>query len=410
MTEAELRAFMQGVVVSNEGKIIISKTSVGTKIANIDYGEKGSAIVTYTDGSVINIDKVKTDDYGKITRIYMSANGETKYINCTYDNDYLRAVGDISVDDVESLGINTSFNLQDKTVKASTKEDITVTYDENYDGLGTVTVTKADILLQEKTVTPTAESQTVTNDTDYDGLSSVVVNGDSNLIPENIKKDISIFGILGTLTGSSGGTGEDMTVEKLWGGATGSATTLELSKSAFDYDIIVVCGTSETGNTNGGDTAMFLTETIKNASNLTVAWYAYDTRYAALNFSEDGNSINCSYSNQYISDVYGVKFGSNHTYSTEEQIVGTWIDGKPIYEKTVSIPAGSNDAGLISDVDTFVNVNGYVIYADGYTRQIASNNYSQCFVFKETDSTSVFIHGSNRTGGYVTIQYTKTTD
>lgn len=29
MTETELRAFMQGVVVSNEGKIIISKTTVG---------------------------------------------------------------------------------------------------------------------------------------------------------------------------------------------------------------------------------------------------------------------------------------------------------------------------------------------------------------------------------------------
>ena len=29
MTETELRAFLQGVVVSNEGKIIISKTTVG---------------------------------------------------------------------------------------------------------------------------------------------------------------------------------------------------------------------------------------------------------------------------------------------------------------------------------------------------------------------------------------------
>ena len=29
MTETELRAFMQGIVVSNEGKIIISKTTVG---------------------------------------------------------------------------------------------------------------------------------------------------------------------------------------------------------------------------------------------------------------------------------------------------------------------------------------------------------------------------------------------
>lgn len=27
--------------------------------------------------------------------------------------------------------------------------------------------------------------------------------------------------------------------------------------------------------------------------------------------------------------------GSTHNYSTDEQIVGTWIDGKPLYEKTL---------------------------------------------------------------------------
>ena len=27
--------------------------------------------------------------------------------------------------------------------------------------------------------------------------------------------------------------------------------------------------------------------------------------------------------------------GSSHTYSTSEQVIGTWIDGKPLYEKTV---------------------------------------------------------------------------
>lgn len=541
MTETELRAFMQGVVVSNEGKIIISKTTVGNRIANIDYEKRGKgAIVTYTDGSVINIDKVKTDDDGKITRIFMSANGDTKYIDCTYDNDYLRTVGDIRVDDVETLEITTNFNLQDKTVKASTKEDIAVVCDEGYEGLGTVTVTKADVLLQEKTVTPTAESQTVTYDTDYDGLSSVVVNGDENLIPENIKKDVSIFGVLGTLTGSSsGGIGEDMTVEKLWEGSTGSTTTLELSKSAFDYDIIVVCGTSDTGQTNGGDTAMFLTEAIKNATNLTVRWYSYDTRYVALTFSSDGNSISCSYNNQHISDVYGVKFSSgsggsgisfktlwegihegtdniqlsdsvlnydlimfeinseyadsdaervnnkyeiipkdkitinegnhvsykyvintfydtsyyktfrfgfdtensiifsntagswgaivgiygikfggvnsNHTYSTEEQVVGTWIDGKPIYEKTVVYEGVLTNEKTLYDTSGINVINLFNIgFYDSdnirsgnriinYERNIS---YDPQGIRVEINSD----YGSQFVKADFTIQYTKTTD
>ena len=56
---------------------------------------------------------------------------------------------------------------------------------------------------QEKTVTPSTQVQVVTPDENYDGLSQVTVSGDSNLTAENIKKDISIFGITGTYAGES---------------------------------------------------------------------------------------------------------------------------------------------------------------------------------------------------------------
>lgn len=52
--------------------------------------------------------------------------------------------------------------------------------------------------LQSKTVTPTGERITVTPDDDYDGLSVVVVEGDSNLAAENIVKDVTIYGVTGT--------------------------------------------------------------------------------------------------------------------------------------------------------------------------------------------------------------------
>ena len=40
-----------------------------------------------------------------------------------------------------------------------------------------------------------------------------------------------------------------------------------------------------------------------------------------------------TYSSQKIESIAG----GNHTYSTDEQIVGTWIDGSYIYEKTVNL-------------------------------------------------------------------------
>lgn len=51
--------------------------------------------------------------------------------------------------------------------------------------------------LQSKEIISTAENQIVKADIGFDGLSQVEIKGDINLIPENIKKGITIFGITG---------------------------------------------------------------------------------------------------------------------------------------------------------------------------------------------------------------------
>lgn len=92
--------------------------------------------------------------------------------------------------------------LQNKEVKSDTLQDLSVTADSGYDGLGTVTV-KRFKLNNSQIIIPTTIVQTVTAGCNYDAMGLVTVQGDTNLIATNIKKDVSIFGVTGSYEGSS---------------------------------------------------------------------------------------------------------------------------------------------------------------------------------------------------------------
>ena len=111
---------------------------------------------------------------------------------------------------------------------------------------------------------------------------------------------------------------------------------------------------------------------------------------------------------------------AKEVYSTEEQIVGTWIDGKPIYRKVIDCGALPNSTLKqvphgISDIDAIVSFNGVTF---------AKNKTATPIPYVYTDSintVSLFLEGTNvciQTFGdktsyintYVTLEYTKTTD
>ncbi len=113
-----------------------------------------------------------------------------------------------------------------------------------------------------------------------------------------------------------------------------------------------------------------------------------------------------------------------HRYSTEEQIVGTWIDGRPIYEKTVlcstptTIPSGTytsqTTAHGVSNIDLDARLKMFVTTGSFGNRAWGNDNVvTTCLDI--TFNATVITIGSNNSvfqnkQYYVTIQYCKTTD
>ena len=103
-------------------------------------------------------------------------------------------------------------------------------------------------------------------------------------------------------------------------------------------------------------------------------------------------------------------------YSTEEKVVGTWIDGSTMYEKTVTFTVPSNNydtfSSNITNFDSCVEYKGVVKFSNGLTEDINYNRYdggSSTFYVAITSTGDVFFRTyENVTAtAYITIRYTK---
>lgn len=103
-------------------------------------------------------------------------------------------------------------------------------------------------------------------------------------------------------------------------------------------------------------------------------------------------------------------------YSTTEQVIGTWIDGKPLYQKTVdfgTIPSNSTKEvdHNISDLKMTVGFEGTMINES--VCEILPSGENSNFRIQTTPTKLKVITGaswSDWNDSYITIKYTKTTD
>lgn len=136
-----------------------------------------------------------------------------------------------------------------------------------------------------------------------------------------------------------------------------------------------------------------------------------------------------------VKDVNELKGATETIYSTTETLIGEWIDGKPLYQKTVTLITPQSDAtehyiaiGAI-DIDTIVKIDGIVKFASNHiyggispinlTGAAISGSEVKGLKLRATDgshtnpnSISITVSESSYAGlsAWVTVRYTKTTD
>ena len=105
--------------------------------------------------------------------------------------------------------------------------------------------------------------------------------------------------------------------------------------------------------------------------------------------------------------------GNLKTYSTEEQIVGTWIDGKPIYRKVVTF---SDELTVPCDnwVKTGVNAVNMIVLSAKITSMtgiITAGTFDTplCYTIDGELAIQTARNGQSVTAKYLIIEYTKTT-
>ena len=121
-------------------------------------------------------------------------------------------------------------------------------------------------------------------------------------------------------------------------------------------------------------------------------------------------------------DYTGGASNNGHTYSTDEQVVGTWIDGSTIYEKTISISSVVKDGSWhtvqhnISNLDKAIKLQGIAInslneyYAVPSSRAAILDPDVPLAISLIVDRTNIRYMNNwinNVSELYITIQYTK---
>lgn len=108
------------------------------------------------------------------------------------------------------------------------------------------------------------------------------------------------------------------------------------------------------------------------------------------------------------------EFSNLQHYSTNEQVVGTWTDGRPLYEKTyettsTTVNLSAEPYDLLFVHEAIIELTTGATFTMG--RYMNSTDFFTTYAYKNNNIVSIDL-GSNwiMSKGFITVRYTKTTD
>ena len=156
----------------------------------------------------------------------------------------------------------------------------------------------------------------------------------------------------------------------------------------------------------------------------------YNNNTKELHIASSGNMVTqypyVTFTIQYTKTTDVVGSGSYNTlgvpnvhYTTDEQVIGTWVGGKPLYQKTLAIHNSSvvDSDRTITTIDSTFRVKNWEAFAieNGVNYKIpyVAGSGNASFFFRENGNVEFTIRNTTFAAGsdfYITIEYTKTTD
>ena len=132
-----------------------------------------------------------------------------------------------------------------------------------------------------------------------------------------------------------------------------------------------------------------------------------------IDINQSGNTIDLR--------LTAIGVANKNIYSTTETRIGTWINGKPLYRKVLSITTPSSTSNTqITTFDSTYNIqNFYGKVLISTSQQLLDLNFYfseqyniATYVIQNTHAINMKVGSAAYTSqnGYITIEYTKTTD